>query len=151
MKIPNIRSKKPGDPVSAREFNSLVNTVKTLTKSLLSNGYSGSSGSLTRQPKNTAKTQVYTVVTCINYASQNTYTLEIAGSKEIEVSAPFITYDGDGDLRHYIPWFPVGSGVEVIKEDGIWYIKETLIYVGDDEDSSLRWNETDERAMAVWK
>ena len=103
---------------------------------------------------NSVKTRriIATVTTCIDYTSQDTYTLEIVSSgEEIEVDAPYVTCNGDGDLRHYMPWFPVGSGVQVIKEDGIWYIKETLIYVGDDEDSSLRWNETDERAMAVWK
>ena len=55
------------------------------------------------------------------------------------------------DLRDYIPWFAVDDIVPIIQRSDIWYFDQTLTRVGAANECSLRWNQDDNRAMAVFK
>jgi len=58
---------------------------------------------------------------------------------------------GGGDLRNYIRWFVLGDIVPVTLRDGVYYIFQTVIPCGSEAHCSLRWNEDEGRAMAVYK
>ena len=59
------------------------------------------------------------------------------------------------DLRLFVPWFEVGKIVpitsRVIDEETVYYIDFCLTYGGDHSEASIRWNETQNRAMACFK
>lgn len=62
------------------------------------------------------------------------------------------TIDGETfDLRNCVPWFPVGSRFAYVTIDSVNYVYSHLTYAGPDEECSVRWNEDEDRAMAVFK
>jgi len=54
------------------------------------------------------------------------------------------------DLRNYIPWFEVNEIVPLISIENEYYIFQTLIYTGQPDEASLRYNDDEKRTMAVF-
>ena len=59
------------------------------------------------------------------------------------------------DIRNHIPWFRVGEVVpvttRVVDDVTRYYLNMTLTYGGEALDSSLRWNDEEQKAQAVFK
>ena len=58
---------------------------------------------------------------------------------------------GYDDMRNYLPWYPIDAIILITKRDGDWHLDMPMVYCGEEEDASLRWNENEKRAMAVFK
>ena len=75
---------------------------------------------------------------------------------DLIVNKPY-QYEGhaNDDLRNYIPWFPVGSVVPVIKRNindtDTWFIDAALIYTGPIGNCSICWDEDSNKAITVYR
>jgi len=78
----------------------------------------------------------------------------LGGSDEIEIDRAlgYEAYSSSKrDLRYWLPWLVEEAVLPIIKRDDKWFFALHLSFAGTESASSLRWNETDERVMAVWR
>ena len=68
---------------------------------------------------------------------------------DIEISQCYARKGTTHDLRNFVPWFSVGNIVAVKSVEGVYYIDETLTFVGSELVSSIRFSETHGRTRAV--
>jgi hypothetical protein len=68
---------------------------------------------------------------------------------DIEIHKWYAHKDSSVDLRLYMPWFTPGMVIKVKKVNDVYYIDETLIYVGSELTASMCWSETYNRGRAV--
>ncbi|HML74943.1 MAG TPA: hypothetical protein PKB02_10660 [Anaerohalosphaeraceae bacterium] len=62
-------------------------------------------------------------------------------------------YETTPDMRHFVPWFRAGDIIRLEKRDGFYFFVDTLVRTkaADDGEPSVRWNDTDDRAMITYK
>ncbi|HIJ70648.1 MAG TPA: hypothetical protein HPP87_04705 [Planctomycetes bacterium] len=73
---------------------------------------------------------------------------------ETEVQVSGIAMEGDYlsvDLRNWVRWFVEDDIIPLTKRSGNYYIWQTLIPAGSSGFMSVRWHETENRIMAVYK
>jgi len=76
------------------------------------------------------------------------WTIDDANETQID---HVLGYAGTQDMRDFVPWLEVGTLVPIVEKSDVWYIALQFTRVGASGDRTVIWNETDERAMAVWK
>jgi hypothetical protein len=75
-----------------------------------------------------------------------------------EVHSPdafILGYDYSSDLTQTCPWFQIDDELEVVQRSEVWYLLATVSKVekvtGASLYTSIQWNDTDKRAMSVYK
>ncbi len=82
----------------------------------------------------------------------------LGGSDEIEIDLAmgYAAYSSSKrDLRDWLPWLIEKAVQPIIKRTESsgdkWFFALNLFFAGTESASSLRWHETQDRAMAVWR
>jgi len=75
---------------------------------------------------------------------------------EVHSSDAFILgYDYSTDLTQTCPWFQIDDVLEIVQRSAVWYLLATVSKVekvtGAVLSTSVQWNDTDKRAMSVYK
>ena len=75
---------------------------------------------------------------------------------EVHSADAFILgYDYSSDLTQTCPWFQIDDVLEVVQRSEVWYLLATVSKVekvtGANLYTSIQWNDTDKRAMSVYK
>lgn len=105
-----------------------------------------------------------TVTQGLEYATEtsagvSTYTVDIVDpdnpSADTTAAHPLIfnqsTHSGGEDYRNYIPWMEEGKTVPILSYGGEYYFLNEFTFVGNPTAKSLSWNESEGRAMAVFR
>ncbi len=156
-----VRSLSYDDPPTTGISTYLVRPAKSKTEPWSAQGHSF--GDVVSYDSGTATTAGQNrSYTCIQApgnnppsegADNNQWTLGGADEVEINRALGHDAYSSasEKDLRNWLPWIPPGAVVAIIQYDGSWYLSSGLFFAGTESTSSLRWNKTDERVMAVWR